>query len=83
MWLAVFGAFCYLWLKGRTQVALVQALLVPLPVTLFLFFFDLDATGEVRRAAQWLLSMPAHAFGVGFTVLWLQRHPGIEEPTRP
>lgn len=69
-WLAAYGALSLLWLAGRSRRAVLQSLLVPLPVALVLFLYDTHATGRPGDAASWLLMLPAHGLGVGLLALW-------------
>ena len=71
-WLMIFGLVSFWWLEGRTRRPLIQALTVPLPMTLFLFGVDLESTGELRRASQWLLTLPLHALGVLAALYWIK-----------
>jgi hypothetical protein len=71
-WLMVFGFVSFRWLSNRTRRPLTQALLVPLPMTLSLFGVDLESTGELRRASQWLLTLPLHALGVLAALYWIK-----------
>lgn len=63
----------YLWLAGRTRLGWLQALLVPVPVSVFIFWSDLQDTGMVERSIAWLYDIPTHAIGVGIAALILYR----------
>ena len=80
-WLMVFGAVSFWWLESRTERPLLQALVVPLPMTLFLFGADLESTGELRRASQWLLTLPLHALGALLASFWIKHRTDMHDRT--
>jgi hypothetical protein len=75
-WLAIYGGLSFFGLLGHTSRPFLQATLVPLPLSLFLFGWDLETAGDPYRAAQWLWSVPAHLLGALSAMWWTRRHTG-------
>lgn len=73
IWIMAYGVIAALWLAGKTRLYWLQALLVPVPVSLLIFWSDLHDTGMVERSVAWLYDIPTHAVGVGIGVLILHR----------
>ncbi|MEJ2481294.1 MAG: hypothetical protein P8Y78_14275 [Acidihalobacter sp.] len=63
-YVALYGALSYLWLKGGRLVRLCSALIVPLPVLLFVAFSEYHSTGNPGVALRWLTMLAIHAAGV-------------------
>lgn len=72
-WIMAYGVISYLWLADKTRLDWLQALLVPVPVSLLIFWSDLHDTGMMERSIAWLYDIPTHAVGVGIGALILHR----------
>lgn len=62
-YVGLYGALSYLWLKGRRG-RMISALLVPVPVLLFVAAAEYHSTGDAALSLRWLAMLPIHAGGV-------------------
>ena len=71
-YVGLYGAVSYRWLKGR-RARLISALVVPLPVLLFVAAAEYHSTGDAALALRWFAMLPVHAGGVFAAALFGRR----------
>jgi hypothetical protein len=62
-YVGLYGTLSYLWLTGR-RARLISALIVPVPVLLFVVAAEYHSTGNAAFSLRWLTMLPIHAGGV-------------------
>ena len=60
----LYGVICFCWLKGNTKKRFFLGMLVPIPVLLYFFGYDLNVTGDLGRSAKWLFNLLFHGMGL-------------------